>query len=99
MSVRLATAIATSIRIMVQKRGIWSEVKYDDYSARYLSFANLIFSKFTFSSDDTQKIIPTKLRVKKVDKARFRLENTNLNEPFGLFNIAFEYVESGNFKG
>ena len=99
MSVRLGAALATSLRISVQKRGVWSEIKYDDYSARYLSFANIIFSKFTFSSDDTPRVIPTKLRVKKVDKARFRLENNVLNEPFTLYNISLEYVENGNFKG
>ena len=59
----------------------------------------MIFSKFTFSTDKTQKIISTKLRIKKVDKARFRLINDALNEPFSLFNIALEVVENGNYKG
>lgn len=99
MAVRLNTALATSMKAYVQKRGVWSLVKHDDTTARYLSFKNLIFSKFTFSSDDTQKIISSKIKVKKVDKARFRILNDAVNEPFGIFDIAFEFVESGNFKG
>lgn len=98
LAVRLKSAVATTLDMYVQKRGLWSFIKKDNYTARYLSFGSVVFSKFTFSSDQTQKIIPTKLRVKKVDKARFRFVNAELNEPFGLFDIALEYVENGNHK-
>ena len=98
LAVRLKSAIATTLEMYAQKRGLWSFIKKDNYTARYLSFGSVVFSKFTFSSDQTQKIIPTKLRVKKVDKARFRFVNAELNEPFGLFDIALEYVENGNHK-
>ncbi len=99
MSVRLQSAVATSIKIFVQKRGLWSFIKEENKKTRYFSFENFDFSKLAFSCDTTQKIISTKLRVKKLDKVRFRLENDQLNEPFGVFDIAFEFVESGNFKG
>ena len=99
MAVRLQSAVATSIKIWAMKRGIWSLIKEDDQKARYFTFSKMIFSKFTFSTDKTQKIISTKLRIKKVDKARFRLINDALNEPFSLFNIALEVVENGNYKG
>lgn len=98
LAVRMKSAVATTLEMYVQKRGLWSFIKKDNYTARYLSFGSVVFSKFTFSSDQTQKIIPTKLRVKKVDKARFRFVNSELNEPFGLFDIALEYVENGNHK-
>ena len=99
LDVRLASAIATSIRIWAQKRGIWNLIKEDDTSARYFSFSSVIFSKFTFSSDTTPKTIPSKIKVKKVDKARFRFENNRVNEPFGLFDLAWEYIENGYYKG
>ena len=60
---------------------------------------NVCFSKLSFSPDTTPKTIPTKIKVKKVDKARFRFENDVLNEPFGLFDLAWEYVENGYYKG
>ncbi len=99
MAVRLATALVTSVRMSVFKRGIWSLIKDDTTSARYFSFSHVIFSKFTFRTDTTPKTIATKIKVKKVDKARFKLENDHLNEPFGLYDIAFEYIENGNYKG
>ena len=99
LDVRLASAIATSVKIWVQKRGLWSLIKEDSSTARYFSFANLVFGKLSFSPDTTPKTLPSKIKVKKVDKARFRFENDMLNEPFGLFDIALEYVENGYYKG
>lgn len=98
-ALRLDSAIATSVQIYVMNRGLWQFIKKDDTSGRYLSFAHLVFSKFSFSGDKTQHTFSTKVRVKKVDKFRLRVLNDDLNEPFGLFNIAFEYVENGNYKG
>lgn len=99
MAVRLESAIATSIKIYAMKRGLWNFIKYDDAAGRYFSFSQLVFSKLGFSGDKTQKISSTKLRIKKVDKFRIRILNDRLDEPFGVFNMAFEFVESGNFKG
>lgn len=98
-ALRLDSAISTSVSIYVMNRGLWQFIKKDDTSGRYLSFAHLIFSKVSFSGDKTQHTFSTKVRVKKVDKFRLKLVNNDLNEPFGLFNIAFEYVENGNYKG
>lgn len=98
-SVRLASAIATGVKVYAQKKGIWSLLFDAGARARYLDFGYIDFAKFTFSSDATPKTIGVKIKQKKVDKIRFRLENNELNEPFGLFNISLEFVENGNYKG
>jgi len=96
---RLMAALATSVKMWTMKNGGWTLVKYDTATGRYFDFGNINFEKFSFSTDQTEKVVHTKIKVKKVDKARFKLENDALNEPFGIFNIALEYVESGNYKG
>jgi hypothetical protein len=58
----------------------------------------LVFSKLSFSSDITNRVVALKTRVKKVDKARYRFENLNINEPFALDKIGLEFVEKGNYK-
>ena len=98
-ALRLDSALATSVNIWVMNRGIWQFAMTDNTSGRYLSFSHLVFSKLSFSGDKTQHTFSTKVKVKKVDKFRLRVTNDSLNEPFGLFNIAFEYIESGNYKG
>ena len=82
----------------VMKRGLWTVLSTDSSTASYLSFKGIVFSKLSFSSDITNRVIPLKTRVKKVDKARYRFENLNINEPFALDKVGIEYVEKGNFK-
>ena len=98
MAIRLQTAPSTSIKIYSMKNGLWQMVKEDDTTARYFSFSSFSFSKFTFVCNATQRMVVSKLRIKKVDKTRFRLMNTKA-EPFGIQDIAFEFVEKGNYKG
>lgn len=98
-SVRLASAIATGVKIYAQSRGLWSIIADAQTRARYFDFGYVDFEKINFSSDSTPRTIGNKIKVKKVDKARFSLRNSELNEPFGIYNVAFEYTESGNFKG
>jgi hypothetical protein len=98
LAVRLKQALVTSIRMSVMKRGIWTVLSTDSSQASYLSFKGIVFSKFSFSSDVTNRVIPLKTRIKKVDKARYRFENLNVNEPFALDKVGIEYVEKGNFK-
>lgn len=98
LALRLKAAVATSVSIYAMERGLWNFIKTDIATANYLSFSNIRFSRFSFSSDATSKIISTKTRIKKVDKVRFRFVNDSVNEPFGLNDIGYEYVQNGNFK-
>lgn len=99
LAIRVDAAIKTSMSIWAMDRGIWTFVKEDDTFSNYFSFSQFQFSGFSFSCDRTQKICRTKMRIKKVDKFRLRFINDKLNEPFTLYNIAFEYVENGYYKG
>ena len=99
LAIRVDAAIKTSIQIWAMDRGIWSFIKEDDTFSNYFTFQQFSFSGFSFSCDRTQKVCRTKMRIKKVDKFRLRFINSKLNEPFTLYNIAFEYVENGYYKG
>ena len=96
-AIKLDSAIAASVSIYVMNRGIWEFVRTDHWRARIFQFSKEVFSKHTFSCDKTQKVIPKKLRVKKVDKFRLRLTNNELNESFALYDIGFEYTETSNY--
>lgn len=98
-AIRIGAAIATSLNIYGMDRGLWRFLRTDNTTGRYLVFSKLIFSKFSFSSDMTQKLSHTKVKIKKVDKYRIRITNDQLNEPLSIYDIAMEYVENGNYKG
>ena len=100
---RLMHAIRTSIKIYSRKLGTWGFIKEETINSgiffENFDFENLNFNVRSYSTDLSEKVVHTKVRVKKVDKARFKVENGNINEPFGIFDLALEYIESGNYKG
>lgn len=98
-AIRMMKAIRTSAVLWGQKRGNWTFIKEDRVSGLAFDFDNIDFELFSFSTDRSEKVVHSKVRVKKVDKARFRVENGKLNEPFGVFDLALEYIERGNYKG
>lgn len=98
-AIRMMSALKTSARLSSMARGSWNFIKEDNNTGIYFDFENVDFNAFSFSTDRTDKVAHSKIRVKKVDKARFKIENNKINEPFGLMNLALEYIESGNYKG
>lgn len=99
LAVRLMKSIKTTSRLYSRKLGVWNFIREEKVIQNPIDFGNFDFELLTFSVDDTEKVLHSKVRVKKVDKARFRIENDTINEPFGLFDLALEYIESGNYKG
>ena len=98
-AVRLASAVATGAQVRAMTHGLWRTVLADHSSARYLSFGQVVFSKFTFSTDATTRTLKAHLALRRLDKVRFELENAELHEPFGLMDLAVEYTEQGRLKG
>ena len=96
--VELASRVATGVRAKARVGGVWEELFADFTTARYFSYSHLTYSKFTYSCDDTPRTLGDKVRIKKVDKAGFLVENSELNEPFGLDAIALEFVETGYYR-
>ena len=97
LSVTLAPHPVTSVAVQAEKAGIWQRLFSDETSARYFTFAYLNFDKLTFSTDRSPRCIRRKIDVGIVDKTRFRLENNALNEPFGIYDLTVESIETGKF--
>ena len=105
---RLAAAPLTGVKIYAQKKGVWSQTyntEEQEWSqvfdakdkARYFSWEYLDFAKFVFSTDETPRTLYGKIKIKKVDKVRFRLQNNELNEPFGLYAFGVVWREPGTY--
>ena len=98
-AIRIRAALRTSVKLWYRKLGLWKFIKEDLKKGIFFDFEHIDFNRFSFSTDTTDKVIHTKVKVRKVDKARFRVENGMTNEPLGLINLALEYIENGNYKG
>lgn len=97
-AVRCMPEVVSSIQVWAQRNGIWQLLKYDETTLKYFSFRYIVFSKFTFSTNRTQKVTSTKARLKKLDHVRFRFINDSLNEPLGINDFAVEFTQNGNHK-
>lgn len=99
LAVCLAAAPLTGVKISALRRGLWREVFDAKDRARFLDWEYIDFSKFVFSADRTPHTLTGKIKLKKVDKVRFRLRNREKGEPFGLYSFAVEWKEpGGNYK-
>ena len=86
-------------KVFARVKGVWSEIFDSGARAMYFDFTHINWERINFSTDDTPRTIGGKIKIKKVDKVAFSLRNEQLNEPFGIYSLAMEYTENGNYKG
>lgn len=96
--VRIASAPKTGIKISARVKGLWSEKVPYNLEAMYFSFAEVYFDSFTFSTDSTPHTLGQKIKIRGEDKVQFRFENSQIDEPFGLYKALIEYTESGKYR-
>lgn len=94
-AVRLAASPVTGVKVFAQVRGLWQQVFDAKGKARYFDFSYVDFEKFSFSADKTPRTLYGKVKIKKADKVRFRLQNDEVYEPFGLYAFGVQWKESG----
>lgn len=92
-AVLLASAVATGCRVWAIYEGVTELLIDYDGTARYFSYANLSYSKFSYKTDTTPQELVEKIRISKKKKVQFLFENDVINEPFGLYSATAEYIE------
>ncbi len=98
LALRCMPEISSSVKVYAQKQGQWEMLKDDQSKLKYFTYSQLQYSKLSYSTDKTQKISATKIRLKKLDHVRFKFINDRLNEPLGINDFAVEYTQAGNVK-
>ncbi|SCI66770.1 Uncharacterised protein [uncultured Clostridium sp.] len=97
-AVQLAAAADTGVTVKSQVRGAWRTLWDSAGRARYFSWGDLRWSQLSWTGDATPRTLGKKIRIKKVDKTRFRLQNSAGGQPFGLYQVGLEYREKGRYK-
>ena len=64
--------------------------------ADIFDFENIDFERFTFNTNDNPQEIFFKKKIKNYKRLQFFVENNELNEGFGIFQIVKTYTR-GNF--
>jgi hypothetical protein len=91
-------ARVSSLKLWALKEGIWDLLKFDTGTIRYFTFSHLKFSELTFKTDTGAQLVSSKIRIKKADHVRFKLENDRVEEPLMIDTFGIEYTQAGNHK-
>lgn len=97
LAARLQDEENTSVKIETEKNGSWVTIKDTTLETSRMRFSDIDFDNIYFGASKRQKMVTSKLRLKKMDKAKFRFSNFKA-EPFEVFEIGLEYTQSGNIK-
>ncbi|MEG1017289.1 MAG: hypothetical protein RSE36_05715, partial [Oscillospiraceae bacterium] len=93
-SIIMAPGAQASCDVWIRKSDAWQRVlSTDGMSADYLDFDNIDFDNFTFNTDQFPLTVGKKTKIKKFDTIRVSLRNSTVNQSFGFYEIALEYVE------
>jgi hypothetical protein len=95
---RVFPARVSSLKLWALKEGIWDLIKEDTGTIRYFTFSHLKFSEFTFKTDTGTQLVTSKVRIKKMDHVRFKLENDRNYQPLMIDTFGIEYTQAGNHK-
>ena len=96
-ALKILDVVNTSVKIEANKNGIWQTIKEVDIKVENMRFSQITFSDFNFLPYQAHKIIAAKLRLKKLDRTKFRFSNSKA-EPFEVYDCGLEYTENGNKK-
>ena len=66
-----------------------------DERADIFSWENLDFSRLSFNSADTPRVVPFRARVRRYRTLTITVRNDSLNEGFGVLGIVKRFVKGG----
>lgn len=99
-SIQVAPASQANCEVWVRKDNTWKKyITSRDNKATYLDFDNIDFDNFTFNTDKFPITIGKKVKVKKFDTITISIRNEDINQSFGFYEIAIDFIESGYYKG
>ena len=96
-AIRLQNATSTSCKVEADKKGAWVTIKDIEFETAGFVFSQMQFSKFSFAPYNPEKVVSSKMRLKKLDKTKFRITNDKA-EPFEIYDIGLEFTETNNIK-
>ena len=93
-SIMVGAAVRTGVQVKALYDGIKELVMEYNSNARYFTWSQLQWSKFTWSTDHTSQIFSEKISIKPDNKkAQFVFENDVLDEPMSLYAVTIEFTE------
>ena len=97
-ALELAPYPQNKIRLEVKLNGFWNAIKEWTEKISYFSWSGIDWKNFTWSGNGMPRTVTVKTKIKKFDKAGFRVVCDEEEKAFGLYGFSVEYTESGRYK-
>ena len=97
-ALELAPYAQNKVRLEFKIGGIWEIIKEWTDKISYFAWNAVSWGNFTWSGNSEPRTVTAKARIKKFDKAGFRIVCDEMDKAFGLYGFSLEYIEKGRTK-
>lgn len=97
-ALELAPYAQNKVRLEAKINGFWKVLKEWMGKISYFSWDMINWADFTWNGNSMPRTVTLKTKIKKFDKAGFRIVCDGTDKAFGLYGFSVEYTEGGRFK-
>lgn len=97
-AIELAPYAQNKVRLEMKINGFWSVLKEWMDKISYFSWSDMNWNNFTWNGNSMPRTVTLKTKIKKFDKAGFRIVCDEKDKAFGVYGFSVEYTESGRYK-
>jgi hypothetical protein len=97
-AIQAAAVPQNEVRLEVRENGFWKVLKEWKGKISYFAWDRFSWDDFSWNGNSDYRTITLKTKIKKFDKAGFRIVGDSKDRGFGLYGFAIEYTESGRYK-
>ncbi len=97
-AIELAPYAQNKVRLEVKINGFWSVLKEWMDKISYFSWSDMSWNNFTWNGNSMPRTVTLKTRIKKFDKAGFRIVCDEKDKAFGIYGFSVEFTENGRYK-
>ena len=97
-ALELAPYAQNKVRLEFKINGIWKVIKEWTGKISYFAWNAVNWANFTWSGNSEPRTVTVKTKIKKFDKAGFRIVCDEMDKAFGLYGFSLEYTEKGRVK-
>ncbi len=94
----LAPYAQNKVRLEYKVNGIWKILKEWTDKISYFAWNSINWANFAWSGNTMTRTVTLKTKIRKFDKAGFRIVCDEIDRAFGLYGFSIEYTEDGRFK-
>ena len=95
---QLAPFEQNKVRIEYKTDGFWKVLKEWTGKISYFGWKKFSWADFCWSGNKNPRTVLVKTKIKKFDKAGFRIVCDGFEKAFGLYGFSLEYTENGRYK-